>query len=274
MRNSALFSGNERTEMLTSMLNKYHIQAAFFVITSKLSKDNGLQRMNQYNDAGHIIANHTHKHHNFDVTSIKTYIANFNTADNLLKQFSNFKPWFRYPMLRHGNTIKKRDAMREHLSKQGYLNGYVTLDIQDWFMASLVNNHLYSGKTVNKVKLCHAYSEIIWDTIEFYDTKSQEILQRSPKHMLLLHENDLAALCLEKLMLKIKNKGWDIISPTEVITDEIYGLQPNTLFNNNGQIAALYFKATGIKLYDPWAFPWNDGELIRNEFKRRGIFEQ
>ncbi|MBT4793125.1 MAG: polysaccharide deacetylase family protein [Halobacteriovoraceae bacterium] len=274
MRNSALFSGNERTEMLTSMLNKYHIQAAFFVITSKLSKDNGLQRMNQYNDAGHIIANHTHKHHNFDVTSIKTYIANFNTADNLLKQFSNFKPWFRYPMLRHGNTIKKRDAMREHLSKQGYLNGYVTLDIQDWFMASLVNNHLYSGKTVNKVKLCHAYSEIIWDTIEFYDTKSQEILQRSPKHMLLLHENDLAALCLEKLILKIKNKGWDIISPTEVITDEIYGLQPNTLFNNNGQIAALYFKATGIKLYDPWAFPWNDGELIRNEFKRRGIFEQ
>ena len=91
--------------------------------------------------------------------------------------------------------------------------------------------------------------------------------------MLLLHENDLAALCLDTLIEKIKVKGWKIISPVDAIKDPIYSKRPNTLFNGNGQIAALYHEAKGVKLYDPWSHPWENGKLIRKEFDRRGVFE-
>ncbi len=55
--------------------------------------------------------------------------------------------------------------------------------------------------------------------------------------------------------------------------DEIFERNPNTLFNNNGQIAAIYHEATGIKLNDPWSFPWEDGKLIRKEFEKRAVLK-
>lgn len=177
-------------------------------------------------------------------------------------------------ILRHGNTPMKRDLMRKHLDIKEYQNGYVTLDIQDWFMASLVNDGVKAGRKLNKQKLCLAYSEMIWDTMVFYDTKATELLERSPKHMLLLHENDLAAMCVDTLIAKIKLNGWKIISPEVAMENEIYKRNPNTLFNNNGQIAALYFETTGIKLNYSWGHPWEDGKVIREEFERRDVFEK
>ena len=90
---------------------------------------------------------------------------------------------------------------------------------------------------------------------------------------LLLHENDLAALCIETLITKISSNGWKIISPSVAIEDEIYKTRPMTLFNNNCQVAALYYEAKGMKLHDPWSYPWEDGKLIREEFDRRKVFE-
>ena len=114
---------------------------------------------------------------------------------------------------------------------------------------------------------------MIWDTMLYYDEKSIEMLKRSPKHMLLLHENDLAAICLETLITKITSNGWKIITPNIAIQDEIFKARPMTLFNNNGQIAALYHEKNGVRLNDPWSFPWEDGKLIREEFDRRRVFE-
>ena len=274
MGDMSVYSGDERTRVLIEVLERHKIKTVFFSISSNLKKSNGLERMNKYQAAGHLIANHTNTHPNFDETSIEKYIADFNTADEILRQFKNFRPWFRFPMLRHGNTPMKRDLMRKHLDKKGYQNGYVTLDIQDWFMASLVNDGVKAGRKLNKQKLCLAYSEMIWDTMVFYDTKAIELLKRSPKHMLLLHENDQAAMCVDTLIAKIKLNGWKIVSPEVAMEDEIYKRTPNTLFNNNGQIAALYFETTGIKLNDPWSHPWEDGKVIREEFERRDVFEK
>lgn len=274
MGDMSVYTGNERTKILIEVLERHKIKTVFFSISSNLKKSNGLERMNKYETAGHLIANHTHTHPNFDETSIEQYIENFDTADKLLRKFKNFRPWFRYPMLRHGNTIEKRDLMRNHLNKKGYQNGYVTLDIQDWFMASVVNDGVRAGRKINKKNLCSAYSEMIWDSMIYYESKAYELLKRSPKHMLLLHENDLAAICLESLIAKINSNGWKIISPEAVMKDEIYLRNPNTLFNNNGQIAALYFESTGIKLNDPWSYPREDGKLIRKEFDKRAIFEK
>ena len=173
----SLYTGNERTKILIDVLKKHEIETVFFSITSNLTDSNGLERMRKYEAAGHLIANHTHTHPNFDQTSIVDYIQDFDKADDLLRHFKTFRPWFRYPMLKHGNTPGKRDLMRNHLNKKGYLNGYVTLDIQDWFMASLVNDGVKVGKKVNKKNLCLAYSEMIWDSMVYYDSKASELLK-------------------------------------------------------------------------------------------------
>jgi ATP-dependent Clp protease ATP-binding subunit ClpA/peptidoglycan/xylan/chitin deacetylase (PgdA/CDA1 family) len=150
MRKMEIYSGKARTERLLSVLQKYKIQTVFFSVTSNFDTDDGLERMKLYDEAGHFIANHTHTHPNFDETPTDDFIDNFNKAHKQLTQFKNFKAWFRFPMLRHGNTLQKRDAMRAYLHKNKYKEGYVTLDIQDWFMADLVNKGLKEGRKINE----------------------------------------------------------------------------------------------------------------------------
>lgn len=273
MADSSLYSGDERTRILIDVLKKHRIQTVFFSISGNLEKSNGLERMKRYVDAGHLIANHTHTHPNYNQLSFKDYAENFDKADSALRGFKTFRPWFRFPMLKHGETIEKRDQMRNHLRIKKYLNGYVTLDIQDWFMASLLSEGVKANKKVNQNNMCNAYAELISETMEFYEKKAVEILKKSPKHMLLLHENDLAALCVTTLIQKITSLGWKIISPDEAMTDEIYKRDPHTLFNDNGLIAALYHEKKGEKIHDPWSFPWDDGKLIRNEFNKRKVFD-
>ena len=59
--------------------------------------------------------------------------------------------------------------------------------------------------------------------------------------MLLLHENELAALYLDKLIQHIRSQGWEIISPQEAYTDPISTAYKSTLFsfNKQGRIAAI-----------------------------------
>ena len=85
MRSMSIFSGTERTQKLIELLNKYKIQTVFFTNTSKFSNSNGLERMKSYDLAGHFIANHTHTHPNFNDTSLKNYIEDFELADEYEK---------------------------------------------------------------------------------------------------------------------------------------------------------------------------------------------
>jgi len=73
----------------------------------------------------------------------------------------------------------------------------------------------------------------------FYDNIAQKTLGRSPKHVLLLHENDMAALFIADLIEHIRLQGWKVISPQEAYEDPIASTIPDVLFNGQGRVAAI-----------------------------------
>ena len=83
------------------------------------------------------------------------------------------------------------------------------------------------------------YIDALWHSITFYDDLANNYLKRSPKHVLLLHENELAALFLGDLIEHIESKGWKIISPEEAYTDSIANITKDLTFNKQGRVAAL-----------------------------------
>jgi peptidoglycan-N-acetylglucosamine deacetylase len=89
------------------------------------------------------------------------------------------------------------------------------------------------------------YIEHLWNSIQFYDNAAKQHLGRSPKHVLLLHENDLAAKFLGDLIKHLRSKGWNIISPAEAYEDPIANELPDVLFNGQGRVAAIA-RAKGI----------------------------
>lgn len=230
---TAHFTGKERGEKLLENLKKAQVdQVAFFANTKELNAE-GKSRLIQYGNAGHFIGSHSHSHLDINTTNSPDYLADLIKADQILVDIPGFIRWFRFPFLREGSTLEKRDFIRNNLKVRGYFNAYVTVNTYDWYMDELYQNALETKINVNEPALRETYVSVLTDAVLFYDSLAKSALGRSPKHTLLLHENDLAALYIGDFVQALRKKGWKIISPKEVYRDEISIFVSSHLFLNN-----------------------------------------
>ena len=239
----AFFSGQQRTETLIRKLRDLKVpQVIFFCTTQHISRHQGAARLTAYARAGHLLANHTHTHPNAKRTEIEAYIGDIRQAHDLLRDRPGFSPFFRFPMLNQGRDSTQQSQVQHALKDMGYQHGYVTVDNYDWSLNLLVTLAKRDGKTVDMDGLKQAYCQILWSCIQHYDQLAQKTLGRSPRHVLLLHENDLAALFIDALVTHIRAKGWKIISPTVAYQDPLVEVLPKQLCNQ-GRIACLATEA-------------------------------
>jgi peptidoglycan/xylan/chitin deacetylase (PgdA/CDA1 family) len=267
----AYYSGMERTRTLITKLDSLEIdEVVFFCVTNKLESNSARARLTLYAEAGHRLGNHTHNHPSLDEIGAKRYGPNITRAHAELAEYATAVKWFRYPYLHEGNTRPVRDSARRFLAQREYRNGYVTVDNYDWYLDRLFQQALAEGRDIDYEKLKRTYVDILWSAILFYDSIAVRTLGRSPKHVLLLHENDLAALCIDTLVQHVRAQGWKIISPTEAYTDPIADMQPDVLMNNQGRVAALA-KERG---YDgPLWHESEETEWLDAYCERVGVFE-
>ena len=234
-----LFTGDERTQRIVHTLKKHSVsEAAFFVLTGNI-RGTTQARLKAYSDAGHILANHSHKHLWMHQVGTKAYIKDLHTADSILRNIPGYMKWYRYPYLDEGRTVTARDSVRIALKDLDLANGYVTVDNYDWYLNNLLKKAKEGNRKINMNALRDVYVQHIHSSIRFYDEVATRHLGRRPKHVLLLHENDLAALFLDDLIESLKTNGWKIISPREAYEDPISRQVPDVLFNGQGRIAAI-----------------------------------
>ena len=145
-RKSSFFSGEQRSKKLVEALKKSNVErVAFYVNTSKMNKE-GAKRIKFYAKNGHLIGNHTHTHPMLNNVDLYDYIRDIREAHRILEPLDGFERLFRFPYLREGNTVEKRDRVREDLDRLGYKNGYVTVNNYDWAMEELFQKEKNKGK--------------------------------------------------------------------------------------------------------------------------------
>tara|TARA_B100000678_G_scaffold272084_1_gene261264 strand:- start:273 stop:1250 length:978 start_codon:yes stop_codon:yes gene_type:complete len=219
----AFLGEDERTRLLIESLAQAGVdQAAFFVNPGQIDGEDDVRRIDAYVAAGHVIANHTATHPHLSQTGLDTYLADIDAADRWLRGRDGFRPWFRFPFLDEGADDKeKRDGVRAALAERGLVNGYVTVDASDWFYEGAAKDAAAQGKPIDREALRDLYVTAHVDAAEFYDGIARQAWGRSPAHMLLLHETDLAALWIGDLVAALRAKGWTIVSADEVFADPI-----------------------------------------------------
>ncbi len=233
-----VMTGHERTSRIIEQLKEENVQAIFFINTRTWS-DKARAQVQSYVDAGHLVANHTSDHADYQKVGLKDFLKQVDQADQMIRSFSTFRPLFRYPFLNEGIDLASRDAARRALQKRGYREGYVTVDTNDWYFEKRLQEAIERGDTVDRRKLKKVYFQYLLDALAFYDDLAMRTLGRSPRHVILLHENDINALYLKELLQEIRKKGWTIISPDEAYIDALAKEEPQGLYSNNGRIAAL-----------------------------------
>jgi len=236
---SVLMTGNERTIKLINGLKKADVADALFFVQTGNITNNSEARLFNYVESGHHLASHSHSHRSANKISSNEYMLDIYHAHLLLKKYPNVLPLHRFPYLHYGNTKQVITENQQRLSELQYKNGYITVDNYDWYMNSLLLHAQKAGKAIDYVKLGELYVQVIWQAITFYDDIAKESLGRSPKHVLLLHENDIAALYMPELIAHIRSKGWKIISAQEAYQDPIAKRFPQVEFHKQGRVAAL-----------------------------------
>lgn len=247
------FDGPTRANKLIKALKQHGVkQVAFFSVSKKLDEE-GEKRLTAYSDAGHIIANHTHSHPDINKLSFEQYKNDFLTADSLLSPYKNFQKWFRFPYLREGDTIEKRDGMRALLQEKGYINAYITLNNYDWYIESLFQKAVKDKVEIDFDALRQFYVDVLMESIQYYEQMAVTHLGRSPKQVLLLHEMDVSALFIGDLVDELRKQGWSIITPEQAYSDPVADYKTKQLMKFN---------------------PGRIGEIARDKGQKKGLWHK
>ena len=270
---SALMSGEEKTDRIIKQLKKHKVPDALFFVTTSNFQDNAKARLNRYTDAGFHLANHSHSHISANKISANDYLKDFYQSHLILNDFKNVLKFHRFPFLHYGDTPLKRSKINAGLNELSYQIGYTTVDNYEWYINARATQAADNNIDINFTQLRELYINTLWNSITFYDNIAKTHLGRSPKHVLLLHENEMAALFLGDLIEFLRNKGWEIISPQAAYNDPIAKeFSPLDLhFNNQGRVAAIAHSkgANNKELHHPS----EDTKFLDAEFIRLRVFK-
>lgn len=230
-QNALKLTGTERNHAILGTLRAHSIKAALFVVGSNLEEQQGKRLLAQWNEAGHLIGNHTYSHRNLNApeNSLRTYEQDILRAEALLKEFSRFRKYFRFPMLKEGDTAVKRDGMRAFLAANGYRTGHVTIDTSDWYIDLRLTTRLQKDPTADVKPYRDYYLEHMSARAEYYDALAHTVLGYQVKHTILVHFNLLNALFLNDVIEMLQSKGWQAIDAEDAFTDPVFTAAPRIL---------------------------------------------
>jgi len=212
-------------------LSKAQIKSIFFPAGKLIDSPDGLKLVRAWGKAGHSVANHTYSHLDFcsEQMSLEQFIDDTERNETLLKDMPGWTKRLRFPYLKEGDTVSKRDGFRSWLTNHGYKSGAVSIDASDWYYNK---RYLLQRKSLPEEDLSAfrtAYLNHLWSRTIYYDSLSEQVLNRSVKHVILLHTNAINAEFLPDIIAMYRSKGWDIISPAEAYDDPIYAMIPTEL---------------------------------------------
>lgn len=233
----------EAEERLLDALAKTRV--FLFAAGKNVDNEHGAGILNRWSAAGHRIGNHTYSHIPL-LGRITTgdFEADILRNDELLHGYAGFRKWFRFPLLKEGQTREVRDRLRTFLAGHGYRNGCVTIDASDWYYDQRLAARLQTDPGFEVTRYRQPYLDHIWNRATYYDGLARDVLGRSVPHTVLLHYNLLNSLFLKDLIGMFRAKGWGIIDAEEAFADKIFERRPDTAPAGESLIWALA-KETG-----------------------------
>ncbi len=265
------YKGSDWNQMIVEHLKRNHINAAWFVAGKGVDNIKGKTLLRQWNDAGNVLANHTYSHLNFNRagSGCEAFASDLLRCDSLISGYSNYKKIFRFPYLKTGNTIAKRDSMRAFLKDNGYQQGWVTIDASDWYVNSRLIQRLKTDPQADISGFRDFYLNHILERAHYYNTLSKELNHRQINHVVLLHFNLTSALFLGELIDRFKKEGWVIDNYTDAIKDPVFNELPAAMPSEQSLIW-LMAKQTG-QYEAVLRYPGEDGDYEKEKMDKLGL---
>jgi peptidoglycan/xylan/chitin deacetylase (PgdA/CDA1 family) len=220
-RNLTMAEQREAVARVLATLDKHRVTATVFVVGRTVTDANrGL--VDAFAQAGHVVGSHSFSHQDLGVASVEDYILDIQKGEEAIKPWLKGVQYFRYPFLRQGNTVEKRDAVLSWMAWRGIVVAPVTIDNNDYEYNQRLVDARAEGRAID---VRDAYLDHMMEAAAYYDAKGRAKMGRAIKQVLLLHMNYLNSLYLDDLLQRFRDNGWSFITFEQALQDEVYRLQ-------------------------------------------------
>jgi peptidoglycan/xylan/chitin deacetylase (PgdA/CDA1 family) len=216
--------------VIPQILNAHRAPAIGFVIEAKLQvpgeRDARVALLQSWLGASLTLGNHTFSHIPFREITLQRYedetIRGEVVTRSLMKAAGKEEIYFRHPGLITGPTTEAKAAFETFLHEHGYRVAPVTIDNDDWEFNDVLGDALERGdqQLANRTK--NAYLTYMNSAFEYYEDTSRNLFHRQIPQILLIHDSELTAECLETLLTNLERRGYKFISLDQALADPAY----------------------------------------------------
>jgi peptidoglycan/xylan/chitin deacetylase (PgdA/CDA1 family) len=204
--------------------------------------------------AGYPLGNHTYDHPNLNEIPTRAYIADIAKQDRLLATLAGFSPLierrrvFRYPYLDEGDTLKKREAVRGYLARNGYRIAEVTTDYYDWAWTDAYTRCLAQHDDGSIAWLKDRIVEAADRHLRSANGVSELLFKRRIPHILLIHDGSFDVLTLDAILKQWRREGVQFVSLDEALADPAYRINPNFAYRDGRNFLEQIADSRGVDI--------------------------
>jgi peptidoglycan/xylan/chitin deacetylase (PgdA/CDA1 family) len=211
-------------------LRSHHVPAIGFVNEWKLQvsgeRDARVALLQSWLDAGLSLGNHTYGHVSFQETPLAQYEDDTIRGDVVTRTLMNAagqeETYFRHPFLETGPTPEAKAAFETFLKERGYRVAPVTVDNDDYEFNDVLGAALEGNDKSLAEKTKNAYLDHTNAAFDYYEGMSRRLFHRDISQVLLIHDSELNAECLDRLLTNLERRGYRFIPLDEALTDPAY----------------------------------------------------
>jgi peptidoglycan/xylan/chitin deacetylase (PgdA/CDA1 family) len=255
--------------ILIALREHGNLKAALFAVGQNVDNERGRAILDAWNREGHMLGNHTWSHKGYNSVETAWFEQDLLRNEALLKEWANFRKFFRFPALKEGKTAEKRDEMRTFLAEHEYRNGHVTIDASDWYYDLRLRERLKAESAFDVNRYREPYLNHLWDRALYYDGLAHKVLGHGIPHTILIHYNFINSLFLGDALSMFQTRGWNLVSAAEAYQNPVFLQQPRIAPAGESLIWALA-KETG-KFDDTLRYPGEDDVYEKPVLDRLGL---
>jgi peptidoglycan/xylan/chitin deacetylase (PgdA/CDA1 family) len=216
--------------VIPNILKAHHAPAVGFVIEAKLQvpgqRDARIALLQHWLDGGFALGNHTYTHTPAQNMTLQQYeegtIRGEVVTRSLMQAAGQQEKYFRHPGLMTGPTPEYRASFEAFLKAHGYLIAPVTIDNDDWEFNDVLGDALERGDDALVEKTKDAYLAHTEEAFDYYEGVSRSLFQREIPQVLLIHDSELTAECLDAVLTNLEKRGYRFISLDDALADQAY----------------------------------------------------
>lgn len=213
-----------RSQMLVRNLATAAVPQAMFLIKTKGVDQKDKARLALYSDKGHLLVNAGHGHSLVTKSDLYVYEIGILKANRILKNYSGYQQHVHFSYLHESGDASIQRGLAEFLQERGYRPAFTGVNPMrgvDQYLDQLYQKKISSNRRVDMAALESAYVDFISQSLAQQDAKAFNLLGYSPKQVLVLQENDLAAYFIIALVDRLLEQGWTIIAAEQALDDPI-----------------------------------------------------